>query len=130
MENYDWSQFTQRIHVKANLKMIYEAWATPARLEHWFLRNAKFMKQEGGELDKEDSVKKGDVYQWNWFGWSDETYETGTVLEANGKDFFKFIFGKAGVVSVILKTTDDDVLVELVQQEIPVDEKSKVNFHV
>ncbi len=36
--------------------------------------------------------------------WSDETVKRKIVLEANGKDFFKFSFGKAGIVSVTIKT--------------------------
>jgi len=130
MDNYDWSKFTQRIPVKADKQKIYDAWATPAGLEHWFLRSAKFKTAEGNAREQNQHVQAGDTYEWNWFGWSDDTSEHGKILEANGKDFFKFIFGKAGIVSVTIKTEENQTIVELVQEEIPTDEKSKVSFHL
>jgi hypothetical protein len=130
MENYDWSKFTQRIPVKAEAQKIYDAWATPAGLESWFLRNAKFRKPDGNPRNPDDHIQKDDTYEWNWFGWSDDTFERGSVLEANGQDHFRFTFGKAGIVSVRIKTEESQMIVELLQEEIPTDEKSKANFHL
>jgi uncharacterized protein YndB with AHSA1/START domain len=130
MDNYDWSKFTQRIPVKAGPQKIYDAWATPAGLEKWFLRNAKFRKADGSPRDPNDLIQKDDTYEWNWFGYSDDTSEHGKIIAANGKDFFKFVFGKAGIVSVTIKTEENQTIVELLQEQIPTDEKSKVSFHL
>lgn len=130
MENYDWSKFTQRITVKAEPQTLYDAWATPAGLEHWFLRKAIFARPDGTVRNQKDHIQRGDNYEWNWFGWSDDTVERGKILEANGKDFFKFVFGTAGNVSVRIKTEENQIIVELVQDEIPTDEKSRVSFHL
>ncbi|MOA18137.1 hypothetical protein D3C78_1384290 [compost metagenome] len=65
-----------------------------------------------------------------WFGYDDETIERGQVLEVNGKDFLKFTFGKAGVVSVELKQEEGETVVEITQSEIPTDERSKVYYHL
>lgn len=130
MEKYDWSKFTQRIAVKAEPQTLYDAWATPAGLEHWFLRKAIFTKPDGKPGNTKEHIQKDDTYEWNWYGWSDDTVERGKILEANGKDYFRFVFGKAGIVSITIKTEENQIIVELVQEEIPLDEKSKVDFHL
>ena len=130
MENYDWSKFKQRIPVNADPQKIYDAWATPAGLEKWFLRRASFKKENGEARDDHDQIQPGDTYEWNWFGWSDDMCERGKILEANGKNAFSFVFGKAGVVKVSIMQEGGQTMVELVQEQIPTDEKSKVDFHL
>ncbi len=39
-------------------------------------------------------------------------------------------FGKAGNVSIAIKDEQNEILVELVQENIPVDEYSKCYFHI
>ncbi|MBI3578002.1 MAG: SRPBCC domain-containing protein [Ignavibacteriales bacterium] len=130
MPNYDWSAFTQRVPVRAAIQQLYDAWATQAGLECWFLRKAEFTQPDKTVRDGKSHVQQGDAYEWLWHGWSDDVVERGTVLEANGKDFFKFSFGKAGIVSVTIKTELGISLVELAQAGIPTDEDSKAYFHV
>ncbi len=65
-----------------------------------------------------------------WHGWSDDTVERGTILQANGKDSLQFSFGKAGNVSVIIKKEQEEMVVQLVQDEIPVDEEGQVYYHI
>lgn len=130
MPNHDWSTFTQRVPVRATIQQLYDAWATQAGLERWFLRKAEFTQLDKTVRDRTSRVQQGDAYEWLWHGWSNDVVERGTVLEANGKDFFKFSFGKAGVVGVTIKTEQGFFLVELVQTSIPTDEDSKAYFHV
>lgn len=130
MPNHDWSTFTQRVPVRATIQQLYDAWATQAGLERWFLRKAEFTQPDKAVRDRESHVQQGDAYEWLWHGWSDDVVERGTVLEANGKDFFKFPFGKAGIVSVTIKAEQGLSLVELAQMGIPTDEDSKAYFHV
>ena len=130
MQNHDWSKFIKRIPVKADMKDIYEAWATQEGLEKWFLRKAEFTKLGGKLRDRNALIKKDDTYEWMWHGWSDEVVERGSILDANDKDFLKFTFGKAGIVSVSIKKEGGENIIELVQEKIPVDEDSKFNYYI
>ena len=49
----------------------------------------------------------------------------------NGKDFFKFSFGKAGICSVAIKQEKGETIVEMVHDNIPTtDEHGMQYFHV
>jgi hypothetical protein len=130
MADLDWSRFTVRINVKATTEKLYWCWATKAGIEFWFLRRSDYKKQDGSLYGNNDFVKKGDAYAWWWYGYPDEVVEQGEILEANGKDFFKFKFGKAGNCSVKIYEEVGEHIVELLQDEIPTDERSKQNWHI
>src|SRR5215211_2805265 len=100
---YDWTKFLLRIPIKATAEKLYDAWTTQQGLESWFLRKAAFTTSDAKPRESNVSVQVNDVYQWLWHGWPDDVTESGTVLEANGKDQFKFSFGKAGNVTVSIK---------------------------
>lgn len=127
---FDWSRFVQRVNINADRKKIYRAWSTPAGIEQWFLRKAIFVGDNGKSRGAEQSVQKNDNYEWYWHGWDDSMVEKGTILEANGSDLFKFSFGKAGTVTVTIKTEQNETILELLQKNIPVDDPSKAYFHV
>ena len=42
MATYDWSRFSTRINIRADVKDIFGALSTRAGLERWFLRTAEF----------------------------------------------------------------------------------------
>jgi hypothetical protein len=94
------------------------------------LRKAEFTKADGKLRKKTDPVQKGDTYEWMWFGYSDDVMERGKILKVNGKNLFQFTFGKAGIVTVKIKKMMGKAFVELTQEKIPLDETSKVNFHL
>ncbi len=127
---YNWGSFITPINVNAPAEKLYALWATRAGIEYWFLRMSEY-KSSGGELRKKnEAVQKGDTYGWRWHGWSDEVMETGTVLECNGKDYFKFSFGKAGNCTVTIKNENIHTIVELLQENIPDDDYGKHHWHV
>jgi hypothetical protein len=129
--NFEWSRFTVRIDIKnTNTEKLYRAWATRSGIEYWFLRMSEYIKPGGGLRNNDELVQKGDGYRWRWFGYSDEVTETGEILDCNGKDFFKFSFGKAGNCSVRIYEEEGEKIVELMQDEIATDDKSKSYFHV
>ena len=130
MQDYNWSQFTLRIPIKASAEQLYRLWMTQEGLETWFLRNAAFKKPNGDDIERNAHVDVGDTYQWLWYGYEDDTFEKGTILEANGTDKLQFSFGKAGNVAVRFKEEAGEMMVELLQDEIPVDEKGKEYYHV
>jgi uncharacterized protein YndB with AHSA1/START domain len=130
MATFDWSRFTVRINVKAPAEKLYWCWATKQGIEFWFLRRSDYKKSDGSLYSRDESVKKGGSYSWWWHGYPDEVVEHGEILEANGKDLFKFKFGGAGNCTVRIYKEQDEHIVELFQDEIPTDEKSKENWHI
>ena len=127
---HDWSRFTVRINIKAPTEKLYHAWATRAGMEYWFLRLSEYLKPDGTIYGNDEYVQKGDKYKWLWHGWPDETVEYGVILDCNGKDFFKFSFGKAGNCSVTIKKEHGEKIVELVQDNIPDDDTGRQLWHV
>ena len=130
MGNYDWSRFVTRINVKAPVEKLYWCWATRAGMEYWFLRLSEYKKPEGNLRADNETVQKGDSYTWRWHGWSDETTEYGSIIDCNGKDLFKFSFGKAGDCTVTIKEELGQNIVELVQENIPDDEEGRRTWHL
>ncbi len=57
MSKYDWSRFVKRISIDADVKDIYDAWATRRGLESWFLSKAEFVS-DGAIRASESRVQK------------------------------------------------------------------------
>ncbi|MEI8279443.1 MAG: SRPBCC domain-containing protein [Bacteroidota bacterium] len=130
MSQVNWSKFTQQMPIKADMAQVYDAWTTRANLEQWFLRKAEFKRANGSVRERDSFIQKGDTYEWMWHGHPDTVVERGEILEANGKDKLQFVFGKAGIVTVNLKQDGDVTILEIIQENIPTDEESKMNFYV
>jgi uncharacterized protein YndB with AHSA1/START domain len=130
MSNYDWSRFSARIEVKANVNDVYVAWTTRAGLERWFLRVAEFTKPDGEIRDASATIQKGDHYRWLWHGYDDTAVEHGVIEEANGRDFLRFTFAGSCLVSVSVAVEEGSTIVELRQENIPLDEISRAKYHL
>jgi uncharacterized protein YndB with AHSA1/START domain len=130
MSAYSWDRFVVRIDINAPVEQLYKGWATSSGIVHWFLRWCEYRNADGSVKGENEFVQKGDMYKWRWHGYPDEVTEEGTILEANGKDFFKFSFGQAGDCSVTIKQEQGVTIVELVQENIPTDEKGMHYYHV
>jgi uncharacterized protein YndB with AHSA1/START domain len=130
MSTYDWSKFSTRINIRANLNDIYIAWTTRAGLERWFLRMAEFTTTAKNVRGSYEGIAAGDAYRWLWFGYDDTVVETGRVLEVNGKDLLRFTFAGSCVVTVAIKIEAGETIVELQQENIPLDEDARVNYHL
>jgi uncharacterized protein YndB with AHSA1/START domain len=128
--SFSWNNFSVRINLNYPKENIYTFWATKAGIEHWFLRFAEYKKPDGSLRNNDELVEVGDTFKWLWHGYGDETVEYGEVLEANGTDIFKFRFGKAGNCTVKLYEEQDQTIIELIQENIPDDEKGKEYYHV
>ena len=127
---YDWNRFVVRINVNAPADKLYHAWATREGMEYWFLRLSEYKKADGALRGNNEFVEKGDTYKWLWHGYPDSVTEEGTILELNGKDFFKFSFGKAGICSVTIKREQGEIIVEMLQENIPTDDRGMQYYHV
>ena len=127
---FDWSRFSVRVNINAPLEKLYHAWTSQQGIEHWFLRMSEYRTPDGRLRKQNEEVEKGDTYKWRWHGYPDSVTEEGAVLDLNGKDLFKFSFGKAGICTVKVYKEKDQSIVELTQDGIPVDEKSREYYHV
>ncbi len=128
--SFDWSKFTLRVPVKADAQKIYEAWATSAGLKSWFLSSCYFTAPQGILRNKNEFAQEGDHYKWFWFGYDDTVFEQRTVLEANGKDLFKFRFTDNNIVTVRITEQNGETLVVLEQENIAWDENPGSNLRV
>ncbi|HEX6191709.1 MAG TPA: SRPBCC domain-containing protein [Chitinophagaceae bacterium] len=126
----DWSRFSVRVNINAPIEKLYHAWTSQQGIEHWFLRMSEYRTADGRLRKRNEEVEPGDTYKWRWHGYPDSVTEEGTVLDLNGKDLFKFSFGKAGNCTVKVYKDHDQSIVELVQDHIPTDEKSMEYYHV
>lgn len=130
MVEFDWSRFSIRVNIQASAEKLYGCWATREGIESWFLRKADYVKQDLVPYLPGDEVQKGDTYTWWWHGYPDDIQEQGEILEANGKDYFQFRFGDAGICTVRIFEEQGQQIVELTQSDIPVDEKARQQWHL
>jgi len=129
--NTTWNEFKLRVNIDAPLEKVYPLWATPGGLEAWFLRRAIFTAPDGaGARKNSDPLQKGDLYKWYWFGYPDSVAEKGAVLEANGKDQFRFTFSLGCPVHISLYRECDETIVELVESGLPTDEETMWRHYV
>lgn len=130
MTGFDWSRFVVRIDINAPTEQLYKGWATRSGIEHWFLRWCEYIGPDNSVKGENELVQKGDRYRWRWHGYPDSVTEEGTILEANGSNFFKFSFGNAGDCTVRIKTEKGKTIVELEQENIPTDDKGMEYYHL
>ncbi len=127
---YDWSRFVTRININAPIDKLYWCVATREGMELWFLRMSEYAKPDGTLRANNEMVEKTDTYRWRWHGWPDDMIESGTILEANGKDHFKFSFGDAGNVAITIKKEEGETIFELVQDNIPTTDQGMHAWHL
>jgi uncharacterized protein YndB with AHSA1/START domain len=130
MSSYDWSKFSARIDVRAGVNDVYAAWTTRLGLERWILRVAEFTKPDGGLRDATAAIQNGDHYRWLWHGYDDTVVERGSIESVNGRDSLSFTFAGNCLVSISISEEGGTTIVELRQENIPLDEPSRVNYHL
>lgn len=123
MTNFDWTTFTRKIAIKANMSDIYNAWTKASEIEKWFLSKATFIDANGNSMGKDKPFEKGSTYEWNWYLY--DTTEKGKITDTNGKDYLQFTFAGECLVDIKLSIQDQYVIVELTQKNIPTDDNSK-----
>lgn len=126
-EKPDWESFRKRIIIEKPINQVYEAWAIPDKIMLWFLQQAQYSVSNQPRPSPQ-LIQKGDTFKWKWHNWDFE--ESGSVLEANGKDKIAFTFGQGGNVSINLKTVTKGTEVLLTQDDIPADDQGKMSFYV
>jgi len=123
----NWQTFTKRILINSEMNAVYRCWATQSQIETWFLEKADFTSGNY-QRTPDELVQKGDRFSWKWNNW--DFTEQGQILEANGSDLVAFTFGSGGNVHVKLNEMNGLTEVVLTQDEIPTDEKNKMEIYV
>lgn len=130
MSAFDWSRFELRINVNAPVEAIYKALTTPAGIESWFLRSAKYFTADKRLRESDECIQKGDHYTWLWHGYDDDTVEHNDILEVNGSDLVSFVFAGNCIVTITIGLLDSETIVQLTQENIPTGEEGKTNIHL
>ncbi len=102
----------------------------PKALEKWFLRKANFYTVPRRTRESEEFIIKEDTYDWFWYGYNDNDYEKGSILEANGTDHVKFSFSGGSIVCVNLLSRNGVSLVELTQEHIPLENDPRKSLYI
>ena len=101
------------------------------------MRSAGATKSDGTKRPSNEHYQAGDMFYWMWNGYPDSVYEEREVLEVlevlevNGKDYFQFMFTDECDVEVKLSNVNQEyVMVELTQNNIPIEEDPNKNLYV
>lgn len=130
MTDNKWTSFKVAGDYNTDIRSLYEAWATTGGLEKWFLRKANFYTIPRRTREPEEFIMKEDTYKWYWHGYGDDGGEKGQILEANGTDFIKFTFSGGSIVSVNMQSRNGITMVELTQENIPIEADPSKNLFV
>lgn len=134
MHQFNWTTFTKKINIKATEAAVYRMWATSEGMEQWFLRHCYYTQSTGEALGQDTLVQNGSRFTWHWHGWPDTVNEKGEILHANNTDSLSFTFGQKGaegmICNVRIYSEAGETICELVQENIPVDEKGKSYYFV
>lgn len=128
MTNLTFEAFTKKIYIKAPVEKLYWCWATEEGITSWFLEKAQYVSIDGTGRNAKNLIQKGDRYTWKWHNWNEQ--ESGSILQANGKDFLEFSFANdVCKCSVTLEETNNLTLLTLRQYGMPTDEKTKMELY-
>jgi hypothetical protein len=129
MENeiYDWTMFTLRMTINAELKDILSFWTSQKKMESFFLEKAQFIKSNKEIRAANAQIEAGDKYLWKWFGSSD--IANGEMLYNNNESEMRFSFFEC-IVTVKVFVFESENMITLTQSNIPTDEQSKKNLHL
>lgn len=126
----DFSQFKLRVNIKTSIENAYRAWATPAGLESWFLRQVVFSADNGVVRAGDELIKEKDQYKMYFNCYPDSVTEDGKVLKANDKNLFSFTFSKGCPVTISIYPEHEETIVELVESNLPTDETTIKRYYI
>ncbi|MDQ3019737.1 MAG: hypothetical protein M3R36_04085 [Bacteroidota bacterium] len=116
-EKYNFNNFIQRIYINESGKDLYAMFSKGENLVKWFVKNSSYHTETGELRNNNESFKTNDEYLWEW---TDGAKLAGKILEADGKENFKFTFGNDVTIHLKLIKAGSRTLVELTQlQNIP-----------
>lgn len=101
MKNFDWTSYTKKIAIRADLQSIYDAWTKSYEIEKWFLKKASFYDKDQKMLEQNVNVSFDCRYEWQWHLYDEPV--KGTIIDENGKDHVRFTFEGESMVDVNLE---------------------------
>lgn len=115
-KKYDWTQFTEKIEIRATPERVFKAWTSEKEIVKWFVSEAILQPKKGGRFFmKFVTGVSGDE----------------TILSIKKNHSFSFSFGPDGeAVEVTVKKTKkgtDCILHQYGMKETP---QAKVNWHM
>lgn len=128
MKDFDWTHFSKRIYINADIDVVYDAWTQTKEIEKWFLAKAEFYSKNGEKLPPHENVKSDSKYRWKWFAQNHS--EEGYIIRTNENNHIEFTFAGNCKVQIRLQQEKKQTLVELTQTEIPLDDSSKQNIRL
>lgn len=113
---YDWTQFTQRVLIKAPPLRVFKAWTDPAEIVRWFTVKAELEPRKGGRL---------------YFEWLAGDKFEGKIIRVRKPNLLVFPFGSKGEeVEVKISKVKGGSLVELRQYGMKTSPNDKVSMHL
>lgn len=133
MNEYKFSKtaFERGVLLDTSKEEAYKYAATSDGIAKWFIGKAQYTSPDNEVRKGDEPAQKGDIFKWDWV-YKDLTLE-GEVLDANGKDYIKFSFGKTASVSIRISKVGKRILFNLTQEsdsENPMEEFSHINCYV
>lgn len=126
-ENYDWGEFSISFFYPVDPSAAYDAWATAAGLESFFIERAEFRDDEGKPRGRSERVQAGDSYQWSW---RHDHELSGQILDADPDRLVSFTFGTMACTVTFADAGNGTTLVRLDQRDIADDAAGRVLGHL
>ncbi|MCB9450978.1 MAG: SRPBCC domain-containing protein [Anaerolineaceae bacterium] len=129
---YDWTQFTRRIFIQAEIERVFRAWAVPAEIIQWFVAQADHTAPDGAHRPADTIAIPGDAYAWRWH---QDAATQGEILRIVENTLLQFTFGKNNngepiIVTVTFQQNGDETIVELRQDNITDTPTDRVSWHL
>jgi uncharacterized protein YndB with AHSA1/START domain len=131
---YNWTQFTRKVYIAADINTVFRAWATPSGLVKWFIAQADYHAPDSTPRNDREMVQVGDTYYWRWH---QDLETTGEVLNVVENECFQVTFGNKEatsnekiIVTVHFHEEGDETLVELTQSNMADTPESHAGWHL
>lgn len=124
--DYDWSFFDVYMDIRAPIEGVFDAWATAAGMERFFVRTWVASTSAGGERAGEERSEVGDSFT---AAFHHPLEFAGRVLEAEAPGRFAFTFGPMQV-AVTLHEHEGVTRVHVRQSNIATDPEGMVMQHM
>ena len=125
-EQYDWSTFDLVFYYRQPIDIVFQAWATSAGLETFFIETAVYRGALGDPRPPDEAATAGDRYEWQW---RHDASLDGRVTGVEAGRAIAFTFGDMQV-AITLSEIDQRTELHLRQTNIPDTDRGRVLGHL
>lgn len=126
MPGYDWSQFHIHMYYLAPLDEVFRRFGTPAGMESFFVRTARFTGADGTLRSPDEFFVARDAYE---FEYVHDFSHGGSILDVELNSLISFSFGVC-TVAIHFREVDGATEVALHQTDCPVDDPERAWMHL